>query len=213
MTSVAASHVPPQRRDTTASNVQFLRRDSLPSAATPARMTQQRAGASVALIENMLTHELHCYDYVNQPYEIVRRAVLADPLELFTRATSAGRGSRLHVMLGAIELGAEIEIEIRSIGEKHEPFERPSLMITLAWHSRRRVALFPTLAAQLVVYPLTPTETQVELTGTYDPPLGIVGEAVDAAVLHRFAKESAAGFVREIATHLRRNLSAAQATA
>lgn len=161
----------------------------------------------------MLTHELHCYDYVNQPYEIVRRAVLVDPLQLFTSATSAGHGSRLHVMLGAFEVGAEIEIELLGIDEKHDPFARPSLTIALTWRSRQRAALFPTLTAQLALYPLTPTETQLELSGSYEPPLGIVGEAVDAAVLHRFAKESVASFVREIATHLRRNLSAAQASA
>jgi hypothetical protein len=161
----------------------------------------------------MLTHELHCYDYVNQPYEIVRRAVLADPLALFTRATSAGQGSRLHAMLGAIEVGAEIEIELQGVDEKHEPFARPSLTIAITCRSRHRAALFPTLTAQLSVYPLTPTETQVELSGSYAPPLGIVGEAVDAAGLHRLAKESVSGFVREIATHLRRNLSAAQASA
>lgn len=159
-------------------------------------------------------HELHCYDYVNQPYPVVRAAVLADPQELFRVATSNGSAAQLHVRVGAVELGAEITIEITRIDHKCEPFERATTTIDLAWRSRRGQALFPLMTASLKIYPLTPTETQLEISGTYHPPLGVIGQAVDAVAMHRFATASVTSFIREIATYLRRALApAAQATA
>jgi hypothetical protein len=147
-------------------------------------------------------HELHCYDYVNQPYATVRAAVLSDPQELFRMAT----GSQLHVRIGALELGAEIEIEISRIDHKCEPFERPITTIDLAWRSRRGQTLFPLMTASLKIYPLTPTETQLELSGTYHPPLGVIGQAVDAVAMHKLAAASVASFIREVAAYLRRSL-------
>ncbi len=158
-------------------------------------------------------HELHCYDYVNQPYATVRAAMLADPQELFRIATGAGQAAQLHVRLGALELGAEIAIEITRIDHKCEPFERPVTTIDLAWRSRRGHTLFPLMTASLKIYPLTPTETQLELAGSYHPPLGVVGQAVDAVAMHKLAAASVTSFIREIATYLRRSLSTPSAVA
>jgi len=160
-----------------------------------------------------MSNDLNCYDYVNQPYEIVRRAVVADPQALFGRATAAGFDSRLHVRLGVIEVAAEIEVEVLAIEEKREALERPATAISIQWWSRRRASLFPTMAATLSLYPLSPTETQVELSGSYQVPLGTLGQAIDAIALHRFAQASVAAFVREIAAGLRRTLCAEQASA
>ncbi len=40
--------------------------------------------------------------------------------------------------------------------------------------------MFPALKAELSVYSLSATETQVELRGHYDPPMGVLGGALDA---------------------------------
>jgi len=158
-------------------------------------------------------HELHCYDYVNHAYQPVREAVLANPQELFHKATSTSDHAQLHVELGALKLGAEIAIEIKKIHEEAETLERPKTVIDFEWRAERGSALFPIMKASLVIYPLTPTETQLELNGVYDPPLGVVGEAVDAVALHRLAEASVASFVRDIAGHLRRTLSSETASA
>ncbi|MBA2542246.1 MAG: hypothetical protein H0V17_21575 [Deltaproteobacteria bacterium] len=160
-----------------------------------------------------MSHDLHCYDYVNQPYEIVRRAVVADPQALFGLATTAGVHSRLHVRLGAVDVAAKIEIEIVAVEEKREALERPATVISIQWQSRRRSSLFPTMTGTFMLYPLSPTETQVELSGRYETPLGALGDAIDAVALHGFAQESVGAFVREVATHLRRTLSVEQASA
>ena len=53
------------------------------------------------------------------------------------------------------------------------------------------------MTAVLAVYPLTATETQLDFSGQYDPPLGAVGDAVDALVGHRIAEASVHRFVTE----------------
>jgi hypothetical protein len=155
--------------------------------------------------------ELHCYDYVNHPYEAARAAVLADPQALFQRATSSGANPELHARVGALELGAEIEISIRAIDEPRSPFAHPATNLVLEWKATHNPGLFPIMQATLSVYPLTPTETQLDLSGIYDPPLGFLGDLVDAAALHRYAEASVQRLVRDLATCLRRELSSVPA--
>src|SRR5688572_9552746 len=109
-----------------------------------------------------MLHVLHCYDRGDQPYETVRREVLADPYALFPSATSAGPVGEVHVRIGAIELGAEIAIEIRGVDENRESLDRPKTTVTLDWRSKQR-ALFPVMTATFTIYPVTPTTTRVEL--------------------------------------------------
>jgi hypothetical protein len=60
--------------------------------------------------------------------------------------------------------------------------------------------------AELWVYALTSTETQLDFKGQYEPPLGPLGTAIDAAIGHRIAEASVHRFVAEIARHLRSKL-------
>jgi hypothetical protein len=156
-----------------------------------------------------MTHELVAYDYINHNYETSRSALLADPTGLFQRATSSGASTELHARFGAIELGAQISIEIVGVAERRGDFERPTTTLTIRWHAEREPGLFPVMQAELSMYPLTPTETQLELSGTYKPPLGVVGDVVDAVGFHRFAKASVQRFVRDVAQCMRRELTAA----
>jgi len=58
----------------------------------------------------------------------------------------------------------------------------------------------------LSVYPLTATETQLDFVGRYDPPLGIVGGALDATVGHRIAQASVHRLITDVATYLREHV-------
>jgi hypothetical protein len=55
----------------------------------------------------------------------------------------------------------------------------------------------------LTLYPLTATETQLDFLGRYEPPLGVVGDAVDALVGYRVAEASVHRFITDIARYLR----------
>jgi len=57
----------------------------------------------------------------------------------------------------------------------------------------------------LAAYPITSTETQLDFSGHYAPPmgLGLMGKAIDAIVGRRIAEASVHSFVSEVAAFLR----------
>jgi hypothetical protein len=63
------------------------------------------------------------------------------------------------------------------------------------------------MSAELSVYPLTSTETQLDFLGHYEPPLSVLGGAIDAMVGHRIAEASVHRFIADIAQYLRHHLS------
>ena len=67
--------------------------------------------------------------------------------------------------------------------------------------------LFPLMKAELFIYPLNATETQLDFVGLYEPPLGALGKAVNAIVGHRIAEVSVHRFVNDVAGYLRQALS------
>jgi hypothetical protein len=71
------------------------------------------------------------------------------------------------------------------------------------WKAKQSPHLFPLMHAELSVYPLTGSETQLDFSGHYDPPLGLLGRGVDAVVGNRIADASIHRFVNEVAEYLR----------
>ena len=161
-------------------------------------------------------HELRCYDYVNRSYVVVRDALRADLGGIFERATKSATGrahalaANLKVDLGALEVGTDVVIEVLGVEERDEgPAGRtPTTFIDLRWNAARAAALFPSMQAQLIVYPLSRDETQIELHGRYVPPLGGVGSALDSLIGHRIADASVHRFVTDVASLLRSELAA-----
>jgi hypothetical protein len=155
---------------------------------------------------------LRCFDYVNQPYPRVREAILANPHYVFRHATAAAatQAATLHVKVGAIDVGAEVAIRIAGVENDHA-YDRPATKIALEWQAENSPGMFPSMKATLVIFPLTSTETQLELDGTYAPPLGPLGKAFDAAVGHRLAEASIQRFIQEVAGWLREELTTASA--
>ena len=154
--------------------------------------------------------EVRSYDYVNQPYERVRRALVGDPHRIFRSATRAAASrvrslaSELRVNLAGVEVGAEIDINVTGIEETERgPTSGPATKLSLEWEAARHPRLFPFMSGTLSVYALTATETQLDFSGRYDPPLGPLGEALDAVALHRVAEASVRRFVEDVAQYLR----------
>ena len=159
-------------------------------------------------------HELHAYDYVSSPYQTVCDTLLASPLTVFRQATIAGTnqrdeaiGAELHAHVGPLDVAAEVAIEILAIEEARSPNDQPATKMIIEWKAIHRPGLFPTMHATLLIYALTPTETQLDLAGAYDPPLGVIGDMIDAVAMGRLAEETVANFVRDVARFLRGLLS------
>jgi hypothetical protein len=71
--------------------------------------------------------------------------------------------------------------------------------IPFAWEATGTPGLFPKLDADLVVSAVGPDLSQIAMRGTYAPPLGPLGRALDRAVLHRVAEASVKSFVDRVA--------------
>ena len=158
---------------------------------------------------------LRCYDYVNQPFAQVRVALRRDAVGIFTRATTsaAEREQALHVQLhvhvGVLDVATDVQVGVGLVEDTmSSPFGNEVAVFPLTWSSRTSPSLFPRMKAELSAYPLSRTETQLEFEGSYDPPLGLLGDAIDAVVGHRVAEASALQFVRDVAALLRAELAA-----
>jgi hypothetical protein len=160
-----------------------------------------------------MSRDVRTFDYVNHPYPAVRDALTARASTVFAGATSAAASraeavaAQLRVTLGALEVSAPIEIAVGQLRESADgPGGTSRLVIPISWKARERSGLFPVMNAQLSVYPLTSTETQLDFDGHYDPPLGVLGSAIDAAVGYRVAEASVHRFVSDVAQYLRKTL-------
>jgi len=160
--------------------------------------------------------EVRSYEYVNQPYERVRDALLADPSGTFRAATRAAAdrarsvAAALRVSIAGVDVGTEIDITVGEVAETPpEQGRSPSTRIPIEWEAARQPRLFPLMRAELSLYPLTSTESQLDFAGSYEPPLGPVGSVLDAVVGHRIAEASVHRFVVDVAHHLRAQLDTA----
>jgi hypothetical protein len=168
-------------------------------------------GASMAFMS--ASHVVRCYEYVNLPYEAVRDALRKDPLGVFQRATAAATTreralvSSLRVNVGSLEVGTDAVITVREITE--DTFPTPHFLgsrtkLSLEWRAAKAPALFPSMKAELQIYPLSTDETQLDFSGRYEPPLGLLGEVGDLALGHRIAEACVHRFVEDIAARLRK---------
>jgi hypothetical protein len=157
--------------------------------------------------------EIRSYDYVNHPYAAVRDALVKDPVGVLRVATSAAAlraravAAALHVNMGPLHIGAEIAVTVGDITEQtHDGPTSRVTRIPIEWSAAERPALFPIMNAELSVYPLTATETQLDFLGRYEPPLGIVGGALDAMVGRRIAEASVHRLIADVANYLREHV-------
>jgi hypothetical protein len=61
-------------------------------------------------------------------------------------------------------------------------------VIPLQWSATGPTELFPVMLADLEITPLGMDESQLRLSGSYDPPLGPVGRQLDRLLLHQLAE-------------------------
>lgn len=154
---------------------------------------------------------IRCFDYVNHSYEKVCKALSDHTNEVFHQATKSAEtraenvAAGLHTKIAGIEIGKEILIKIKSYTDV-ETNRKKEMTIDLEWKAASAPQLFPTMIAKLHIYPITGTETQLDFQGEYEPPMGLVGKAIDAMVGHRIAEASVHQFLSEVADFLRQNV-------
>jgi hypothetical protein len=156
---------------------------------------------------------IRCYDYVNRPYQQVRDALTKNALAVFQSATKAAASrvrsvaSELRVEIGGISVEADINIVVTDMEDKAAGVvSGPTSRLQLEWESATLPRLFPFMKADLSIYPLSASETQLDFSGAYSPPLGALGKAMDAVAGHRVAEAAVHRFLSDVAEYLRNTL-------
>jgi hypothetical protein len=146
----------------------------------------------------------------------VRDALLSDALAVLDGATQSAAGrarflvSTLNVSIAGFEIGKNIVIHAKYIAPHAEApghLSPEAIRFEIEWKAETGAALFPSMRAELLAYPLGPNETQLDLRGVYEPPGGVVGSAADWLVGHRIAQASVHRFLEEVSTRLRAELA------
>jgi hypothetical protein len=154
------------------------------------------------------SREVRAYAYVNCSYDLVVELLRLDAVGVFQRATATAAEraqsllSTMRATIGPFELGTEVVVRVRGIEESSGPLG-PTTRLSLTWHAAQRTELFPTMEATLAVYALGPGETQLDFSGKYRPPLGVVGAAFDAMLGHRIAEATVHRFLEEVSQRVR----------
>jgi hypothetical protein len=76
------------------------------------------------------------------------------------------------------------------------------VLFPITWLAVGTPGLFPQMEADLLLTDLGPDLTQLTFRGTYRPPFGSVGRAVDRTLLHRLAETCVKSFVDRTACAL-----------
>lgn len=137
----------------------------------------------------------------------VTRAMPQDWLPRLADATE-GRTDDLLVEVGLDINGFRLEREGRFRLSEWVPFPSGGARMRLEWEAVEHPGLFPHVDGELEISPVGPNRTQLALSAQYTPPLGILGRALDGALLHRLAEAVAKDFVESAATQIRSGFAA-----
>jgi hypothetical protein len=155
---------------------------------------------------------LHCYAYLEAPFDLLSRLLAEDAASVLQHATDdaaeqAGHLSRrLRVEVAGFEVGRDVSIEVGAF----EPREVTRSIVPLRWHAERGRLLFPELRADLEIgaVVIDPPLTQITVRGSYEPPLGLLGAGADRMLLHRLAEATVHRFTHDVADQLRQRMEA-----
>jgi hypothetical protein len=153
-----------------------------------------------------------CYDYVKRPFDDVRALLIREPLPLLQRATTSATAraqslaTSLRVDMAGVSLTVDVRTHLRQVRDELVSGALPGLRVELAWEAISHSSLFPSMLADLLVWPLSARETQIEVQGSYWIPMGRFGEAFDAAIGHRIAEASVLSFLGDLLEQIRSEL-------
>lgn len=140
---------------------------------------------------------------VDVGFDEVCTAMQGDPRGWLARLAAAAEddGDRLLVDVG-LQVGGH-EVSRRAGLEVGEPMTADRvLLLPLRLRVEEHERLFPSLEGSLDAAWLGPGRTHLALTANYEPPFGVVGRAVDRALLHRVAEAVAQRFLEAVGREL-----------
>jgi hypothetical protein len=142
---------------------------------------------------------VYYFVHVNRPFDEVEPALVSQLNNLASLADAAYReGEDLRDKIGLSRDRGVVARTIQLVAGLPLRGDQQTT-IPLAWEATGTPGLFPKLDADLIVATVGPDLSQIAMRGTYAPPLGPLGRALDRAVLHRVAEASVKSFVDGVA--------------
>lgn len=137
------------------------------------------------------------------PCRDVEQALLRDPrgwLPGLARDAEA-RSATLLAEVGFGTDGRRVAKEVRVT--VRDPIRvQTKTLLPVSWEATGPRSLFPELEADIEVAPLGEARTQLSVNARYRPPFGVVGRAMDRALLHRVAEATLKDFLDRVAEQL-----------
>lgn len=140
---------------------------------------------------------VHYYTHVSVPMDVVEarlddvRGRLEDMADVAYR-----EGEDLFARVGPhnVDYAKTVRLDIGM-----PEIRRAGLLYPVSWSAVGARALFPQLTADLVVSHVGRERTKLSLEGTYEPPLGPIGRAVDRTILKNVAESTVQDWVDRVA--------------
>lgn len=164
-----------------------------------------------------MARPLRAHTYAAVPYRRVQALLAEEPHHLLQVSTNdaATHGhdllATLRGSLAGIEVSRDILVDVGDL----QALDPDRCILPISWRAARGPHLFPTADATLELWAMTATPplVQVILTGSYEPPLGAFGAAIDRALLQGFTEAVAQRFVADVAAYLEERLAPVSAGA
>ncbi len=159
----------------------------------------------------MTTTSIRWQERVHRDYDRIHTFLTSNADDVFHSATTSAESlaasnvADLHAKVLGIEVHRKISIEVQSVEDADTELSR-KMIVNLQWKAASSEFLFPTMTADLNVFPIKDNETQLDFRGHYEPPLSILGKAVDAIMGQQIAESCVQHFVTEVADYLHKQI-------
>ena len=147
------------------------------------------------------------YDFIRipLPVDVVRHRLLGAVSALWQQVAEAAydEGEELLSRVGPFGpvpgLSKAVSVQVGKVRDRGEGFVMP-----LRWSATGPAELFPAMEADLEIAPLGSRESQLRISGSYDPPLGSVGRQLDRLLLHQLAEATVRALLGQLVAALLR---------
>jgi hypothetical protein len=139
------------------------------------------------------------------PFAEVERALLADPGSWLPGLASEAeeRGERLFVEVGFETIGdRRVDREVQIVVGAPVSVPSRSTTLPIVWKPRDGGRALPRLDADIEIAALGVERTHVAMSARYRPPFGVIGRALDRALMHRVAEATVKDFLDRVGERL-----------
>lgn len=136
-------------------------------------------------------------------------ARLAESSALIGASHDAYSDEEAHLRVGVAGLSKLVRVQVRELTQSDT-----SAGLAIRWEATGPGGrLFPVLDADIRLAPAGERAALLTIAGSYRPPLGSFGEALDRAILHRVATATISSFLAQVAARIGGHAGADEAAA